>query len=130
MKPNLTLTTAFLALTALLVSPSLAADAPKPAAPDADAILREMSSTLAGARSFRFKAHRQIDAALIGDRDLPTDAHVVVTVLRPNKIAATSTSKEGVRDVYADGRNFSLVDVTKNLYATVPMHTSLDGLVA
>jgi len=127
MKPNIAFTAVGLALAALFAPPVLAADT---AQPSADAILRQMSSTLGGARSFRFEAHRQIDSALIGDRNLPSDAHIVVTVLRPNQIAARSTSKGDVRDIYADGRNLSLVDVRKNLYATVPMRTSLDGLVA
>jgi len=127
MKTNILLTAASLTLTTLFASPAPAADTTKPSA---DAILREMSSTLAGARSFRFEAHRQIDPALIGEHNLPADAHVVVTVLHPNKIAARSTSKDDVREFYADGRTLSLLDVKKNLYATEPMHTSLDGLVA
>jgi len=127
MKPNLTIAAASLALTALFVSPAPAAE---PARPDADAILREMSATITGARSFRFEAHRQIDPALLGERILPADAHVVVTVQHPNKIAARSTSKDDVREFYADGQTLSLLDVKKNFYATVPMRTSLDGLVA
>jgi hypothetical protein len=133
MKPQIALLTVSFALTALVASPVLAADAAKPSTadqPNADAILREMSSKLAAARTFRFEAHRQIDAALLaGHAELPGDAQVVVTVLRPNKIAARSTSKGDVREFYADGRNLTLFDVKKNLYATVPMHTSLDGLV-
>jgi len=129
MKPNLNVTAVSLALAALFTSPALAADAAKPTAPNADAILRQMSSTLVGAREFSFAAHRQIDAALLAGHDLPTDAHVAVTVQHPNKLAARSTSKGDVRDFYFDGRSLTLVDVTKNLYSTVPMRTSLDGLV-
>lgn len=127
MKPKLILTAASLALTALCTSPALAADAPKPSA---DTILRQMSSTLAGARQFSFHAHRTIDAALLTGRKVPADAQIAVTVQRPNKITAKSVSNGDVRHFYAGGRNLTLVDVTKNLYATVPMPTSLDGLVA
>src|SRR5438876_8183545 len=100
------------------------------AQPDADQILQQMSTTLAAAQNFSFKATREIDSALLAGRDAPENARIVVTVQRPNKIAADSTSKDGVRHFYADGRNLSLVDVTKNLYSTVPMHTSIDGVVA
>src|ERR1700722_6936719 len=99
MKLKPILTAASLALTALLASPALAADSACPACsngptgPNADAILKQMSSTLAGARAFTFSAHRQIDAALLAGRDLPTDAKVVITVQRPNKLAAKSRSK-------------------------------------
>ena len=133
MKPILTLTAATLSLAVLLASPAPAAAASHSTAtgrPSADGILRQMSSTLGSARSLHFEAHRQIDPALIGNRNLPTDAHIVVTILRPNKLYARSTSKGDVRDIYADGQNLTLVDVTKNFYASVPMRTSLDGLVA
>ena len=100
------------------------------AEPDADQILQQMSAKLAAAQSFSFKATREIDPALLAGRNAPENARIVVTVQRPNKIAANSTSKDGVRHFYADGRNLSLVDVTKNLYSTVPMHTSIDGVVA
>src|SRR5207237_6862076 len=100
------------------------------AEPDADQILQQMSAKLAAAQNFGFKATREIDAALLAGRNAPENAHIVVTVQRPNKIATDSTSKDGVCHFYADGRNLSLVDVTKNLYSTVPMHTSIDGAVA
>jgi hypothetical protein len=98
--------------------------------PNADQILQQMSAKLAAAQNFTFKATREIDAALLAGRNAPENARIVVTVQRPNKIAAGSTSKDGVRHFFADGRNLSLVDVTKNLYSSVPMHASIDGLVA
>src|SRR5260370_12712229 len=100
------------------------------AEPGADQMLQQMSAKLASAQTFSFKATREIDAALLAGRNAPENARIVVTVQRPNKIAADSTSKDGVRHFYADGRNLSLVDVTKNLYSTVPMHTSIDAVVA
>src|SRR5438105_3656717 len=100
------------------------------AEPDADQIFSRMSAKVAAAQNFIFKGTREIDADLLAGRNAPENAHIVVTVQRPNKIATGSTSKDGVRHFYADGRNLSLVDVTKNLYSTVPMHTSIDGAVA
>ena len=107
----------------------LAADPTPAAKPDADKILREASSTLAAARQFSFKAHRYMDAALLVGRDLAEDAQIEITVQRPDKVLADAKSQEGERRMYADGKNFSLVDARMNLYATVPMPTSLDGLV-
>src|SRR6266496_4891026 len=100
------------------------------AQPDADQILQQMSAKLAAAQTFSFKATREIDPALLAGRNAPENARRVLFRSRPNKIAADSTSKDGVRHFYADGRSLSLVDVTKNLYSTVPMHTSIDGVVA
>jgi hypothetical protein len=123
---KLTHSKSLLALGMLAASmlPVVAAD------PNADQILQKMSAKLAAAQNFTFKATREIDAALLAGRNAPENARIVVTVQRPNKIAARSTSKDGVRHFFADGRNLSLVDVTKNLYSSVPMHTSIDGLVA
>lgn len=123
-QPRLLLTS--LTLTAFAASPLLAADAAKP---DADQILRQMGKKIGSARQFSFKAHRQADAALLNGLDAAGSARVSITVARPNKIAAVAVSKIDVRHFYADGKNFTLHTAKQNLYSTVPMRTSLDGLV-
>jgi hypothetical protein len=112
---------------ALLAAPAPAADADSP---NADQILRQMSAKLAAARSFSFEATREIDPSLLEGRDLPEKARITVAVQRPNKLAGRAVSKAGVRRFIANGRTLSLVDEKKNHYATVPMRTTLDGLVA
>src|SRR5580698_1083901 len=118
-----------LALLAVGSAPANAADTIAAAPPDADQILRQASATLAAAQQFSFKAHRVMDAALLAGRNAAEDAQVEVTVQRPNKVFADGKSQEGERQVFADGTNFSLVDAKMNLYSTVPMPASLDGLV-
>jgi hypothetical protein len=118
-----------LALMAMSSTSTTAAEPIAAAKPNADKILREASAKLAAARQFSFQAHREMDAALLVGRDMAEDTRIEVTVQRPNKVFADGKSQEGERRVYADGKNFSLVDAKMNLYATVPMHTSLDGLV-
>jgi hypothetical protein len=128
MKTNPTWLTSFWAilLSAFLTTPAVAVNV---AAPDADQLLRAMSAKLAAATSFRFEATREIDPALLEGRDVPEKARVTVTVQRPNKLDAQATSREGTRRFVADGRTLSLLDQKKNHYATIPMRTSLDGLV-
>ena len=53
-----------------------AADPTAAAPPNADKILRASSAKLAAARQFSFKAHREIDAALLVGRDVAEDAEV------------------------------------------------------
>jgi len=118
-----------LALVTVAASPTNAAEPTAASNPEADQILRQASATLAAAQQFSFKAHRQMDAALLVGRDAPEEAQVEVTVQRPNRLFADGKSQDGERQVYADGKNFSLVDAKMNLYTTVPMATSLDGLV-
>jgi hypothetical protein len=120
-------------LFSLLIFTGATAGTAQPAkieAPPADRVLRAMSQKLGAARQFQFHAEREIDPTLIGGRNLPAKAQVEVTVQRPNKLVAKSSSKGDVRHVYVDGRTLTMVDARQNFYATVPMRTSLDGLGA
>ncbi len=99
------------------------------AEPDADQILRQMSARIGAAHNFRFTARRELDAALTEGGVLPQSAQIEVSVLRPNKVMAISTAKGDVRRIVADGNHLSLLDKKSNFYTTVPMNTSLDGLV-
>lgn len=123
---NISSLKALLALLTLLTPPAFAADAP---APDADQILRQMSAKLAAAQSFTFEAKREMDPGLVEASVVPQKAHVSVAVQRPNKIVAHAVSKLGTRHFIADGRTLTLVDEKPNHYATVPMRTTIDGLV-
>jgi len=98
--------------------------------PNADRILHQMSDKLAAAQTFSFEATRKIDGSLIPGLNMPSEADITATVQRPNKITARAESDEtGVRRFVADGHTLYLLDEKKKLYAAVPMHTSLDGLV-
>jgi hypothetical protein len=122
-------TARFLLALGLLSAPTLQVAA---ADPNADQILHQMSDKLAAAKSFSFEATREIDPALVEELEgakVPEKAHVTVSVQRPNKIAAHGVSEAGSHRVVADGHTLSILDEKANTYATVPMHTSLDGLV-
>src|SRR5882724_6139838 len=124
MKPILPPSLTALAVFALSLLPAVAAE------PNADQLLRQMSAKLAAGPTLSFEATRTIDPSLIPGGNLPEKADLKVAVIRPNKFKLESSSDSGVRDFYANGRNLSEVDVTKNLYATVPMRTSVDRLAA
>lgn len=124
MKTNTLIATLCLAL-ALSASVSAADATP----PGADQILRGMSAKLAAARSFTFEATREMDPELLDGHNVPEKARVAVAVQRPNKIAGHATSKAGTRRFISDGRTLSLLDAKPNCYATVPMRTTIDGLV-
>ena len=126
MRTALILTVAALALPG---ARTFALEAHAPASPDASQLLREMSNTLSGARQFSFKARRKIDPVLAAENLLPVDSRITVLVQRPDKIAATSRSAAGTRLFTTDGSDFAMLDVTKKLYSTLPMRTSIDGFV-
>lgn len=94
-----------------------------------DQILREMSAKLASARTFSFKATREIDAALLPGIALSGKVRISALVERPLKFAAKAESKSDSRQFIADGRTLTLFDSKKNFYATVPMRKTIDGLV-
>lgn len=114
-----------IALVASLLLPLTAAETN----PNADQLLRQMSAKLAAAQSFTFEARRELDPGLVEGINVPQKANIAVAVQRPNKLAARATSDLGVRRFIADGRNLTLLDAKANCYATVPMRTTLDGLV-
>jgi len=114
-----------LGLTLGVVSTSSA----KAANTSGDQILRQMCSQLASAHQFSFKAHREMDPALVPGSMVAQSADVEVIVLRPNKVFASATSSKGLRRLYFDGQTFSLLDTKMNLYASIPMRTSIDGVV-
>lgn len=122
--------------TSLLIATILIAAAASPRASAHDAaslgaeqILRDMGRTVGSAKQFSFKARRQADASLVNGLDPAEESRVSVTVSRPGKLAAISQSKNGTRKIFADGERFTLLDAKHNVYATVPMKTTLDGLV-
>lgn len=100
------------------------------AEPTADQLLQAMSAKLAAARSFSFTATREVDPGLIEGIDVPEKARVSATVQRPNKLSARVVSKAGGRRFTFDGSSLSLLNEKTKHYATVPMRTSIDGLVA
>jgi hypothetical protein len=99
------------------------------AAPNADQLLRQMSSKLAAAKTLRVEAVREIDAALLEGRSISEKAKISAVIRRPDKIAAVSKSNEGVRRFIADGSQLTLLDERTNHYSVVPMRTGIDGLV-
>jgi hypothetical protein len=131
MKAKETLTALALMFAPADLLPVLAADATPPASAEAirgDTVLRQMSAKLGAARKFNFHARREIDSGLAGGDGLHGNARIAVTVQRPDKMAASATIPGDVRRLYFDGKQLSLVDVQKKLYATVPLAASLDKL--
>ena len=93
-----------------------------------DQVLQQMSKKLGSASQLTFRASRRLDAALIEGREAPENAELLVSVARPSKVLAKSTSDDGVRYFYADGEKVSLFDETMKLYTTVPLKGTIDDI--
>jgi hypothetical protein len=125
-------TLATLALFAVTYAlPVLTTEAALPASGEAisaDTVLRQMSKKLSAAGKFSFKARREMEPDLAGGDGLHGKAEIAVAVQRPDKVVASATILGDIRRLYFDGKQLSLVDEKKNVYATVPMAASLDQL--
>jgi hypothetical protein len=88
-----------------------------------------MSDKLASAKKFQVNAHRELSASLAEGTGVPTSACITLSVMRPDKVKVRAAGRGDVRSVYADGKTLTMLDAKKNFYATVPMKTSIDGLV-
>ena len=100
------------------------------AEPTGDQILRQMSAKLSSARTFSFKATREIDTALLPALALSGKVRISALVQRPSPFAAMAGNKSDSRQFIADGHTLTVFDTRKNFYATVPMRKTIDGLVA
>jgi hypothetical protein len=111
--------------------PLLAADTP-PKAPaeaiSAETVLRQMSQKISTAKSFSFKALREIESGLAGGDGLHGNTKIAVTVQRPSKMVARATIPGDIRCLYFDGKQLSLTDVQRKVYSTIPMAVPLDKL--
>jgi hypothetical protein len=111
-------------LAALLAGPAACRRQPEPAM-DADQVLRRMSDVLAGAPRLSFSARREADPDLQQRRDLPAQTVISVRLVRPQRIAVTLDGGSDRRAMYSDGRAFTIQDVTKRVYSTVPLQSTL-----
>lgn len=100
------------------------------ASTDPDQLLRQMSEKLAQAKNLTFKVERKLDAALVDGRNVAENAQIEISVSRPGKFQAKSSSTDNVRQIFFDGQNLSIYDETMNLYATAPVAGTIDEAVA
>ena len=94
--------------------------------PDADALLKTMSTRLASTKQFRFTATRTMPKALAEKMNQPAEAEVGVVVARPNMLAVKVTGKGAPREMIFDGRTFTVVDGLNNFYSKAPLPGTLD----
>lgn len=96
---------------------------------DAGAILKKMSDKLASAKQFSVNGSRNVDPALLPSRKLNRSSKIEAAIIRPNKIAASSTSDGLTRRFIYDGHDVTLYDLEMNHYATVRGASTIDRTV-
>jgi len=96
---------------------------------DAEVILKKMSDKLAAAERFTVSGSRNIDPSLLASRKLKQNTKFEGAVIRPDRIAATSTSGGLTRRFIYEGDDVTLHDVEMNHYATVKGASTIDRTI-
>jgi hypothetical protein len=97
--------------------------------PKADALLRKMSTDLAGMTAFRFNADHVMEVVTRQGQKIQSVAESTVWVQRPNKLRADRMGPLGGAAVYYDGSKLSVYGKRDNLYATTKAPDDLDGTI-
>lgn len=98
--------------------------------PEADQALRSMSQTIGSAQTFTFTAKKQADAELAEAADFRQSATVEVHVRRPNMVRVHSTSPQGDRDLYYNGKSVTVIDHANLSYKVDRAPSTIDKFVA
>jgi len=96
--------------------------------PKADAILRKMGETLAGAKQFTFESHDMSDQTSPTGQKIQVAKTVNVAVRRPDKLAATvEGDQESLRYVF-NGKQLGIVNAREKCFALQDMPGNLDQM--
>ena len=97
--------------------------------PKADGLLRAMSTTLAGMKSFRFDSSQVLEVVTKDGQKIQGLAETSVAVQRPNKLRVDRMGPLGGGSIYYDGKTFTFYGKRDNMYATAPAPDNLDAMV-
>jgi len=97
--------------------------------PKADQLLRTMSTTLAGMKSFTFDSHQVLEVVTKEGQKIQGLAETTVSIQRPNKLRVDRIGPLGGGSIYYDGTTFTFFGKRDNMYAQAPAPDNLDGMV-
>jgi hypothetical protein len=89
-------------------------------------IAKAMCDSLTASKRFSFRAESATDTHAADGRIITLESNAEITVRRPNGLRVVRESVKGKRLLQYDGRNVSLLDVGKNLYAAAEAPATVD----
>jgi hypothetical protein len=103
----------------------------QPAGVDADAVqrLRAMSDFLAGQQTLSVDTQNTLEVVLESGQKLQFDNVVILTLQRPNKLLAVRSGDLVNQQLYYDGKTLTLHNPDDNVYATVAVPDTLEGML-
>lgn len=118
------------ACAALLAAPFSGTAAPPAGVdPEADRVLRAMTSHVAGLKQFSAKTENTIEAVTTDGQKIQFTAPANVTVSRPNKLFAERRGDIVDQAFYYDGKSLTLYNPGTKHFATVPAPATIDEML-
>lgn len=114
-------------LPALALTATRASAAPDTLTPEADALLRRLSDTLARAPSLAVDLGVLREVRLADGRTATLLSDVGIALRRPNRLRADIRGDAVVADIYYDGRQVTIHAPLDNAYAQAEAPPSIDG---
>jgi hypothetical protein len=97
--------------------------------PQADDALRRMEKTLAGAEEFSFHGAIKTDEFLEDGTMVELSRECDVEIKRPDKLFSTRRDDTIDRTAWYDGKELTILDRKKNIYASIEVPSPLDAML-
>jgi hypothetical protein len=97
--------------------------------PEADKVLRSMSTYLAGLTQFSAQTENTLEVVTKDGQKIQFSAPAQVTVSRPNQLFAERRGDIVNQMFYYDGKTLTLFNPDSNFYATVPAPATVDEML-
>src|SRR5688572_27046835 len=94
----------------------------------ADAILRQMSATLAAAPAFTVEAEQSIDQVDAFGQKIQLSKHIRATVARPNRLAANVKGDADHLSYVYDGKTVTIVNHNDRVHAVQETPDTIDAM--
>lgn len=97
--------------------------------PEAQQVLKRMSTALAAAKAFTFETAVAADQPSESGSLVRTSRHGRIVVSRPDRLYAEAAGDDGERALWYSGQSLSLLDKEANEYATVKVPGRIDKML-
>jgi hypothetical protein len=97
--------------------------------PKADEIMKKMSAFLAGTKTFTLEAEETFDAEFARAYRIQLTNVRTLTVERPSRFAAVATGDTLHRASWYDGKNLTVLNRKRNVYASLEMPGTIDAVL-
>ncbi len=108
-----------------------AADSPAPATqPEPMAVLKQMATYLRSLERFKVRVEKTTELILPTDQRLHQDQTVEIAIQKPDRLRADFQNLSGGRQLFYDGKTFSLYTPEPNVYASAAAAPTIDETLA